>query len=345
MKIPPKTDTKTESLVNLLKKSQSVLIVMQDNPDPDSIAAALGLRKIANSQTEAQCTITYGGAIGRAENKALVRYLSVNIRPFQEINLTRFDLFCMVDTQLGTGNNSLPEDFIPDIVIDHHPIRPETRQCIFTDIRRDYGATSTIICEYLKNLEINIDTQLATALLYGIRSDTQDLARETIKADMDAIYFLYPLANKRILSQIQRGSFDREYFQILANALKNARIYQNNVIITSLGGVNNPDMIGEVADLLLRDDNATCTISYGFNDQKILISIRTSDEKLEADKMTQSIVGKNGSGGGHKTYAGGQIPLNGLSKSATEQLEQQLYKKFLKTLNLPEHPYTKLITI
>lgn len=136
MKISPKTDTKAETLVSLLKKSQSVLIVMQDNPDPDSIAAALGLRKIANSQSEAQCTITYGGAIGRAENKALVKYLSVNIRPFQEINPTRFDLFCMVDTQPGTGNNSLPEDFVPDIVIDHHPIHSETRQCIFTDIRK-----------------------------------------------------------------------------------------------------------------------------------------------------------------------------------------------------------------
>jgi nanoRNase/pAp phosphatase (c-di-AMP/oligoRNAs hydrolase) len=345
MKIPPKTDNKTESLVALLKKSQSVLIVMQDNPDPDSIAAALGLRKIANSQTQVQCTITYGGAIGRAENKALVRYLSVNIRPFNEINLTRFDLFCMVDTQPGTGNNSLPEDFIPDIVIDHHPINLSTRQCVFTDIRRDYGATSTIICEYLKNLEINIDTQLATALLYGIRSDTQDLGRETIKADMDAIYFLYPIANKRMLSQIQRGSFDREYFQFLANALKNARVYQNSVIITRLENVNNPDMIGEVADLLLRDDNATCTISYGFSDGKILISVRTSDENLEADKMINSIVGKNGTGGGHKTYAGGQIPVNDLSKSATTQLEQQLYKKILKTLNLPEHPYAKLINI
>ena len=345
MKIPPKTDNKTESLVNLLKKSQSVLIVMQDNPDPDSIAAALGLRKIANSQTEAQCTLAYGGSIGRAENKALVRYLSVKLRPLSDINLTRFDLICMVDTQPKTGNNSLPEDFIPDIVIDHHPMHPETRQCIFTDIRRDYGSTSTILCEYLKQMEINIDTQLATALFYGIRSDTQDLGRETIKADMDAIYFLYPTANKRMLSQIQRGSVEREYFQQLVNALKNARVYQNSIVIASLGHLDNTDMISEVADLLLRDDNVICTICYGLSDQKILISIRATNENLEADKMIHNIVGKNGTGGGHKTYAGGQIPLNGLTKTALAQLEQQLYKKFLKTLNLPEHPYTKLIQI
>ncbi len=345
MKISPKTAKKTETLVNLLKKSQAVLIVMQDNPDPDSIASALGLRKIANSQSEVQCTITYGGSISRAENKALVKYLSVNIRPLKEIEPTRYDLFCMVDTQPETGNNSLPEDFLPDIVIDHHPMREMTRQCIFTDIRRNYGSTSTIFCEYLKHLEINIDTQLATALLYGIRSDTQDLGRETIKADMDALYFVYPLANKRMLSQIQRGSFDREYFQILVKAFMNARIYQNNVIITSLERVDNPGMIGEVADLLLRDDNASCTICYGLTEEKILISIRTSSENLQADKMITDITAGNGTGGGHKTYAGGQVPLAGLSKADAAGLEKKIYKKFLKILNLPEHPYTKLITI
>lgn len=343
MKITPKTTKKTETLVNLLKKSQSVLIVMQDNPDPDSIAAALALRKIANSQSEVQCTIAYGGSITRAENKALVKYLSVNIRPLSEIELIRYDLICMVDTQPETGNNSLPEDFLPDIVIDHHPIREITRQCVFTDIRRHYGSTCTILCEYLKHMEINIDAQLATALLYGIRSDTQDLGREAIKADIDAIYFVYPLANKRMLSQIQRGSFDREYFQVLVKAFTNARIYQNNVIITSLECIDNPGMIGEVADLLLRDDKASCSICYGITEEKILISIRTSSENLQADKIIAEITAGNGTGGGHKTYAGGQVPLAGLSKSAADELERKIYKRFLKVLNLPEHPYSKLI--
>jgi nanoRNase/pAp phosphatase (c-di-AMP/oligoRNAs hydrolase) len=345
MKVTAKIKRKVGSLVGLLKESKSILIVMQDNPDPDSLASAMGLRRIANSQTDAQCTIACGGTVGRAENRALVRYLNVNLRPLKEIDPARFDLNCMVDTQPGTGNNSFPADAIPDIVIDHHPVRQTTRKCKFTDVRRKYGSTSTILCEYLEYLNTTIDTQLATALLYGIRSDTQDLGREAIKADMDAIYFLYPLANKRMLSEIQRGSVNREYFQMLAEALKDARVFQNSVIITSLGPVDNPDMIGEIADLFLRDDDVNCTMCYGLREERILISIRTSDESLEAHKLIHRVVGRRGTGGGHKTYAGGQIPFAGLTKSASAKLEQQVCRKFLKALRLTEHPYTKLIQI
>ncbi len=343
MKVLPKTRKRAGSLVSLLKEAKSLLIVMQNNPDPDSLASAMGLRKIANSQTEAQCTIACGGTVGRAENRALVRYLNVNLRPLREIDLTRFDLSCMVDTQPGTGNNSFPPDAIPDVVIDHHPMRQTTRKCKFTDVRRKYGSTSTIVCEYLEYFAIPIDIQLATAMLYGIRSDTQDLGREATKADMDATYFLYPLANKRMLSQIQRGRVTREYFQMLTEALKNARVYQNNVIITNLGSVENPDIIGELADLFLRDDDANCTMCYGQHEEKFLISVRTSDESLEANKLVHRVVGRKGTGGGHKTYAGGQIPLTGLTKAAVAKLEQQISKKFLKALRLAEHPYTKLI--
>lgn len=345
MNVSPRTKKKVKLLIGLLKESKSVLIVMQDNPDPDSIASAMGLRKIANSQTEAQCTIAYGGTVGRAENRALVRYLGMNIRLLKELDPAKFDLTCMVDTQPGTGNNSFPADVLPDIVIDHHPVRRTTRKCKFTDIRREYGSTSTILCEYLRHLDTPIEPPLATALLYGIRSDTQDLGREAIKADMDATYFLYPLANKRMLSEIQRGSVNREYFQMLTEALKNARVYQNSVIITSLGPVDNPDMIGEVADLFLRDDDVTCTMCYGMREERMLISVRTSDESLEANKLIHRVVGRKGTGGGHKTYAGGQIPLTGLTKAASAKFEQHLCKKFLKALRLAEHPYTKLIQI
>jgi nanoRNase/pAp phosphatase (c-di-AMP/oligoRNAs hydrolase) len=341
----PRTRKKVKSLVGLLKECKSVLIVMQDNPDPDSLASAMGLRKIANSQSDTQCTIAYGGTVGRAENRALVRYLNMNIRLLKELEPAKFDLTCMVDTQPGTGNNSFPADALPDVVIDHHPVRRTTRKCKFTDIRKDFGSTSTILSEYLRYLEVPIEPPLATALLYGIRSDTQDLGREAIKADIDAIYFLYPLANKRVLSQIQRGRVNREYFQMLAEALKNARVYQNNVIVTSLGAVDNPDMIGEVADLFLRDDDVTCTMCYGLRDEKILISVRATDESLEANKLIHRVVGRKGTGGGHNTYAGGQVPLAGLTKTASTKLEQHICRRFLKALRLSEHPYTKLIQI
>jgi nanoRNase/pAp phosphatase (c-di-AMP/oligoRNAs hydrolase) len=193
----------------------------------------------------------------------------------------------MVDTQPGTGNNSLPAGIEPDIVIDHHPIHRQTRAAPFTDIRRSYGATSTILVEYLIEAGITPDPPLATALLYGIRSDTQDLGRECSRYDIEAIEFLYPFANKRMLGIIQRGKVPRVYYQMLADALRNARV-QGPAVITELGDIDNPDMIAEVADLLLREDETTWSMCTGYWNNKLLISLRTSEETILAGEGHQA---------------------------------------------------------
>ena len=152
-----------------------MLIVMQDNPDPDSIASAVALRSLANELGGVRCTIAHGGTVGRSENQELVHYLELTLRSFRDVNRVRFEMIALVDTQPGTGSNSLLADALPDIVIDHHPVRRLRRSVRFTDIRSSYGATSTILWEYLVAAEITPDKPLATAVLYGILSDTQNL--------------------------------------------------------------------------------------------------------------------------------------------------------------------------
>ena len=306
-----------------------MLIAIQDNPDPDAIASAVALRKLANTRSNIQCSIAHGGTVGRAENRAMVRYLGLNLRPIDQLDMAQFELFAMVDTQPGTGNNSLPTEIEPDIVIDHHTCRKQTRHCRFTDIRNKYGAAATILYEYLTAAEIRIEAPLATALLYAIRSDTQDLGRDTTKADTESFIRLYPLANKRMLSQIQRGRVGRDYYQMLADALKNAYIH-SNAVVTDLGHIENPDMIAEVADMLLRDDSTNWVMVYGYFQQKMLISLRTEAEDARANKVVRHIVARKGTGGGHPTYAGGQIPLpDGLQKSK-RKLEKTVLNRFFK---------------
>jgi nanoRNase/pAp phosphatase (c-di-AMP/oligoRNAs hydrolase) len=342
MEVNKKTLLKFHHLAELLKNKSSMLIVMQDNPDPDSIGAALALRRLAKAIAGLKCSIAHGGTVGRGENRALVNYLNLNMLQCSQAKFRQYDLIAIVDTQPGTGNNSLPKDTIPQIVFDHHPFKRTTRSCQFYDVRREYGATSTILLEYLHLTGLLPDMHLATAMLYAIRSDTQDLGREATKADIMAIESLYPLANKRMLSQIQRGSVPREYFRMLSEALQNARLYKHS-IVTNIGLVNNPDMIGEVADLFLREDKTNCTMCTGFFQGKLLISIRTSQEKNRADKIIKFIVARKGTGGGHLTYAGGQIPVKKDSESQRQKLKQLVEKKFLTALNLSEKKGTPLI--
>ena len=328
------TTKKLRRLADVLKNCSTALLVLQDNPDPDALASAIAFRKLTNTLAGIQCSIAHGGTIGRAENRALVKYLQLNLRNPQGLDFSSFDLIALLDTQPHTGNNCLPAGMEPDIVIDHHRCRPETRHCRFTDIRSGYGSTSTIMSEYLEAAGISPEPSIATALLYGIRSDTQDLGRDTTAADIMALTKLYPQANKRILSQIQRGSVQRDYFRMLSVAFANARVY-SNAVITCLYRIDNPDMIGEVADLLIRDEQTEWCLCYGFYEDKMLLSVRTEIESPSAEKIIKHIVARRGTGGGHNSYAGGQIPVEHFSDKDLARLQNTVKKAFLEMV-LPD---------
>lgn len=185
-------------LREVLAGHHNMLVVLQDFPDPDAIGAAGALRELARALAGLQISIACSGIVGRAANRALVRYLGINLLSMALVDIDAYDVVAMIDTQPGTGNNALPHDRVPDIVIDHHPIRPQTRKSPFHDVRRRVGATSTILHEYLTQAGIVPDMPLATALAYGIRSDTDDLGREASQADIDALLALFPAANKQI---------------------------------------------------------------------------------------------------------------------------------------------------
>ncbi len=329
------TRDRLEKLKSLWARGESLLIVMQNNPDPDAIAAACALRELANRTAGLNCQFAYGGTIGRAENRELAHYLGFTFHLFTGIKHQKSDLIALVDTQPAAGNNPLPEGVQPDIIIDHHPAIEASRGVAFTDIRENYGSTSTIMWEYLREAKIIPDMPIATALLYGIRSDTQDLGREATRADIDAIGALYPLANKRMLGQIQQGRVPSAYYQMLSTALSNTRIY-SHVLICDIGSIDNADMIGEVADLLLRHEEVDWVMCYGFCDGRMLISFRTQDSNLDAGDVARKVVYKLGTGGGHERMAGGQITIP-VAKRATHKyprLKGLIRRRFLKALRI-----------
>ena len=145
-----------------------------------------------------------------------------------------------------------------------------------------------------------------------------------------------------MLSVIQRGKVPRVYYQMLANALRNARV-QGPAIITELGEIDNPDMIAEVADLLLREDETAWTMCTGLWNEKLLISIRTSEESNVAENVMKRMVFRKGTGGGHLTYAGGQVPLAGKTKAERQKIEKHVEEKFLKAIGAEAAENSRLV--
>lgn len=328
----------------VLKDRRTLLIVMQDFPDPDAIAAAAALRELARSQGDVTTTLTCGGFVGRAENLALIKYLGLNIQSIENTPPANYDCIALVDTQPGAGNNALDHAVVPDIVVDHHPIRPLTRKAAFFDVRKRYGATSTIFHEYLVCSAVPVTVPLATALLYGIRSDTADFGREATQSDINAFLALYPSSNKRMLGRIALARVPRAYFQTIAAALTGA-LSAGACVFTVLGAVSNPDIVSEVADLLLRDEETSWALCIGLHSGEILLSLRTSDLNVDAGKVMHYLVGRDGTGGGHTVMAGGQIPLKTEDPIAIQKIVDAVVTRFLKKMGARKSDLHRLIPV
>mgnify|MGYP000509377267 CR=1 FL=1 len=337
-----KTPEKYTKLKELFAGKRNLLIVLQDHPDPDAVASGVALRRLANIQG-INSSIACSGLIGRWENRALINYLNLNIRALQKVKPHKFDLLALVDTQPRSGNNRLTTDKVADIVIDHHPIRNTTRSARFTDVRSGYGATATILVEYLESAGIEPDPPLATALLYGIISDTQDLGRRAKKADFNAHFYVSRYANLRMLAQIRHGTLPDRYYKLLYTALENAR-YFGTCITTHIGVTETPDVTGEIADLLVRREGIIWCLCTAVNEHRLLLSLRSNQtQEKDAGEVISRIVGNMGSAGGHHFLAGGQIPLETESNTEVSDIQEELRRRMKTIFGHQESRATRLI--
>jgi nanoRNase/pAp phosphatase (c-di-AMP/oligoRNAs hydrolase) len=302
------TRGKLADLIRVLDRPGPLVILPHDNPDPDSMASAVTLKYIVGRLLQKEAHIALGGIVGRAENRAMRTYLNISLVPVAEVPFDAGVQVALVDTQPRRTNNSLPDGVVPTVVIDHHPAYAEYPGVAFLDLRDQYGATSTILTEYLQESKLEIEPKIATALFYGISAETQDLGREATPADIEASHFLYPYTNKRRLSKIENARVPREYFRVFREAIDHAALYDDKAIVSLLGEVQYPDMVAEVADFLLRLDAVEWSAAIGAFNGCLYCSIRTSDRDVNAGDLLQRVLGAK-SAGGHDMIAGGRIPL------------------------------------
>jgi nanoRNase/pAp phosphatase (c-di-AMP/oligoRNAs hydrolase) len=311
------------ALLDAVDRPGPFVILPHDNPDPDALASAATLRYIVQQRLGKDAVIALGGIVGRAENRAMLTYLNINLVPVGEITFDREAVVALVDTQPGRINNSLPDGYVPTVVIDHHPAYGELHRVPFYDLRQDYGATSTILTEYLRESRLEIETKIATALFYGIAAETQDLGREAKAADIHASQFLYPHTNKRRLAKIENARVPREYFRGFRDAIEEAMIYEK-VVMSSIGDVRYPDMVAEVADFLLRLDQVEWAVAMGYYQGWLYVSLRTTNRDVNAGELLQKVLGSHHAGG-HDQIAGGRIRVEegavGWEKAAVQVKE------------------------
>jgi nanoRNase/pAp phosphatase (c-di-AMP/oligoRNAs hydrolase) len=292
------TKQKLKELRALVDEGDRVAIVLQDDPDPDAMASAMALRTLLGRNKLTTPLFSFK-PVTRPENRTMVHLLEIDIEPAEPAELDEYDKIAMVDVQPPFFGDKLTR---AHIVIDHHP-NYEPSNAPFVDVRTKYGATSTIMTEYLISADERISERLATALLYGIRSDTLALSRRVTDDDLQAFVTLYPIANYNMLKQIERPELPAEFARILSRALARIEVV-DGLAVLNLGRVERDDIIVQVADFCLQFEGVEWVAVAGKLGDELVIAVRNYGMSGDnAGEAVKNLFGDIGSAGGHRHMA------------------------------------------
>lgn len=292
------TKQKLKELRALVDEGDRVAIVLQDDPDPDAMASAMALRTLLGRNKLTTPLFSFK-PVTRPENRTMVHLLEIDIEPAETAELDEYDKIAMVDVQPPFFGDKLTR---AHIVIDHHP-NYESSDAPFVDVRTKYGATSTIMTEYLICADERISERLATALLYGIRSDTLALSRRVTDDDLQAFVTLYPIANYNMLKQIERPELPAEFARILSRALARIEVV-DGLAVLNLGQVARDDIIVQVADFCLQFEGVEWVAVAGKLGSDLVIAVRNYGMSGDnAGEAVKNLFADIGSAGGHRNMA------------------------------------------
>lgn len=334
--------TRSERLLASLSPFRRVIVVSHVNPDPDSLASGLGIKALVEScQPGKPVILTVDGMIARSENRAMVDLIPVPLIPVETVTTDSETAVVMVDTQPYTGRR-YSEAAMPQVVIDHHETGGVLEGVLFSDIRTHLGATSTMVAGYLIEQRVVVTPQLATALLYGIESETTGYPREASSLDDGALIWLFPRADKDLLAQIRNPKLPQSHFATFQHALSNAFLY-DKLVVSWCGTVTQPDIIAEIADFFIRFDQVSWSLAAGVFDDRLKLSLRAGALGGRAGETLHAVINGLGSAGGHDKRAGGAIVLPSVNDETIESLLGTVRRRLLEELKIDEQHGHRLL--
>jgi len=318
------TTERCHRLFDTLSPDETLGIVM--SADPDAIASALALKRLLWRKVK-NVVLYHVNVIERSDNLALINLLSIKLERIRSMKNRKIKRWAMVDSQ--PAHYKPFERHLFDIVIDHHPPHPSTK-AMFLDIRENYGANSTIMTEYLRAAKITPSPSLATALFYGIKTDTDNFVRDSLPKDINAFRYLYQYVNMNIIKKIESS-------EITLETLKNIRVAMDrlvcvkNIAFVYMETVTNPDELVIIADFFMKLAEVQWSVVAGIYENKLVVILRNADLKADAGKQAQSWFNSwGGAAGGHRSAARAEIPLKDIEQTMGNHVA--LDKLLLKTI-------------
>jgi nanoRNase/pAp phosphatase (c-di-AMP/oligoRNAs hydrolase) len=302
---------KYKKLLELVSPEDTLAVLI--NADPDAIASALALKRLLWRRLK-RVLIYRINTITRADNLSMVKLLKIDLRHIRSMDSIEMSKWALLDSQPHHEEQFRKYPF--DIIIDHHPLGSHV-EAPFLDVQEDYGANSTILTEYIRAAKIRPSPRLATALFYGIKTDTDNFVRPSAPNDINAFRYLYQFANINIIKKIESSEMTKKTLSDFKKAMDNL-IFYKDIAFTHMGKVNGPDVLVMIADFFLKMAETTWSIVSGICGQKLIVIIRNAGFRRDAGKMAKKLFGLWGTAGGHKSAARAEIPLNNVVQDGRE---------------------------
>ncbi|NCJ05617.1 bifunctional oligoribonuclease/PAP phosphatase NrnA [Synechococcales cyanobacterium C] len=369
---PPNNSKTQEQRVEALKQCLSQhhgerqLVILQDFPDPDALSSAWAYKLMAQ-EFEIQCDICYAGTLSHQENIALVKLTGLPVQRWsyqsakaQGRDLSIYQGCVFIDNQGSTSQLTdlmEPAEIPVLVIIDHHSPQSNLK-AEYVDIRTSARATATMMVQYIQGGLLDLDSsngvhvKCATALIHGIRSDTNQLMQAQ-EDDFMAAAFLSRFFDSQMLNTVLQSARSKQVMDVIERALKNRCVY-NNVTIAGVGYLryDDRDAIPQAADFLVTEENVHTAVVYGIvhdedEDLELVVgSLRTSKITLDPDEFIKEAFGQDPHGqffGGGRSLAGGfEIPMGFLSglnengefaKLKWNVYDTQIKQKLLRLVN------------
>lgn len=301
-------------------------VLIMINADPDALASAMAVKRLLWRKV-AGVTISNINVIKRPDNLAMIRLLDINLTHVDQIDPQRFSRFVIVDSQ--PNHHECFSKFKFDVVIDHHPdTGPDVT---FQDIRPTYGATATIMTEYLRAAKIKPSSKLATGLFFAIKTDTSNFERHTLIEDLRAFQFLFHHSNAYLARKIEQAEIPMGFLKYYKIALDNMKLRKSRAFV-HLGHVTNPDICVLIADFFMRVNAVTWSIVSGICNNRLIVVFRNDGIRKNAGNVAKTSLGPFGSAGGHKTMARAEIPVTDIADKVDITDEKKLLNWIIRQI-------------
>lgn len=297
--------------LEIFDKEDDVLVVI--NADPDALASAMAVKRLLRYRVK-NVTIGYPNEIRRLSNVKMLDLLKISAERLHTLKPKEYSKRVILDSQPSHHPSFENLDF--NAVIDHHPA---TKNWVapFVDIRKTYGATASMMVEYLRAAKIKPSALLATALFYAIKVDTQNFEKKAEPADAISFRYLFNIANHNLVRKIELSEFRRSELNYFKIALTEMVVSKQRLYV-HVGRVPNPDILVMIADFLHQVHEVSWVMVSGFYSEKLVVIFRCDGYKKDAGKLASKMFSSIGSAGGHREAARAEVPCKNLPGEAQD---------------------------